>query len=257
MALGAGPLSPTARRGYVSAGAQTTEIDRARDEPSGSHGKASEVSRIDDRAGHPVQGRQDRRAGLPRPDRLADHLGLAWPRAGRDDRGEPDAHPRGTPPRRRHLHRRSARPGSGDRRRGVQQYRRGGRACAPRRAKRRGRRSGRHALLQQADAGRALPALQGRQRRDRNSDHHLQHSPAKRRRHVGRHDEAAVRTRQHRRRQGRDRRRRARVAPAARDGRGLYPTFWRRHDGAGRDGRRRARLHFGFARMSRPGSAPS
>ena len=54
-----------------------------------------------------------------------------------------------------------------------------------------------------------------------------------------------VRTHQHRRRQGRDRRRRARIAPAARDGRGLYPTFWRRHDGAGRDGRGRARLHFG------------
>ena len=50
---------------------------------------------------------------------------------------------------------------------------------------------------------------------------------------------------QHRRRQGRDRRCRARVAPTTRDGGGLYPTFWRRHDGAGRDGRRRARLHFG------------
>ena len=120
--------------------------------------------------------------------------GLARPRAGRNDRREPDAHPRGAPPRRRHLHRRSARPGSGDRRRGLQQHRRGDRACPPRRAKRRRRRSGRHALLQQADAGRPLPALQGRQRRDRNSDHHLQHSPAKRRRHVGRHDEAAVRT---------------------------------------------------------------
>ena len=80
--------------------------------------------------------------------------------------------------------------------------------------------------------------------------------PAKRRRHVGRHDEAAVRTHQHRRRQGRDRRCRARVAPTTSDGRGLYPTFWRRHDRAGGDGRRRARLHFGFGERS-PGSAPS
>src|ERR1700733_13796956 len=97
MALGAEPLSPTARRGYVSAGAQTTEIERARDEPSGSYGKASKVSRIDDGAGHPVQGRQNRRAGLPGPDRLADHVRRAWPRASRDDRREPDAHPRGAP----------------------------------------------------------------------------------------------------------------------------------------------------------------
>ena len=257
MTLGAEPLSPAPRRVYVSASASRPGIERARDEPSGSHGKASEVSRIDDGAGHPVQRRQDRRAGLPRPDRLADHLRVAWAGAGRNDRREPDALARGALPRRRHLHRRSARPGSGHRRRGLQQYERGGRACAARRAKRRGRRSGRHALLQQADAGRPLPALQGRQRRDRNSDPHLQHSSAKRRRHVGRHDEAAVRAAQHRRRQGRDRRRRARVAPAPRDGSGLYPTFWRRHDRAGRDGRRRARLHFGFARMSRPGCAPS
>ena len=41
---------------------------------------------------------------------------------------------------------------------------------------RRRRRAGRHALLQQADPGRALPALQGDQRRHRHSDHHLQHS---------------------------------------------------------------------------------
>ena len=42
--------------------------------------------------------------------------------------------------------------------------------------------TGRHALLQQADAGRALPAVQGDPRRRRHADHHLQH-PAARRRH--------------------------------------------------------------------------
>ena len=54
-------------------------------------------------------------------------------------------------------------------------------AIEPRQARREGRRrrrAGGHALLQQADAGRALPALQGDQRRHRHSDHHLQHSGA-------------------------------------------------------------------------------
>ncbi len=151
MALGAVPLSPTASGGYVSAGAQTTEIERARDQPSGSHGKASEISRIDDGAGHSVQKRQARRAGLPRPDRLADHLGGAWPRPGRNDGREPHAHPRRAPPRCRYLRGRSARPRSGHRRGWLQQHQRGGRACAARRAKRSGRRSGRHPLLQQAE----------------------------------------------------------------------------------------------------------
>ena len=36
--------------------------------------------------------------------------------------------------------------------------------------------AGRHALLQQADPGRALSALQGDQRRHRHPDHHLQYS---------------------------------------------------------------------------------
>ena len=208
-------------------------------------GKAGEVSRIDAGADHPFQGRQNRRAGLPRADRLANHLRLAWTGAGRDDRRRPDAHPRRAPPRRRHLHRRGAGPGSGDRGRRLQQHGGGDRALPPCRAKRGGRRARGHALLQQADAGRPLPALQGRQRRDRNSDLHLQYSPAKRGRHVRRHDEAAFRAPQHRRRQGRDRRRRPGVAPATRDRTGLYPTFWRRHDGARGNGRRRARLHFG------------
>ena len=63
------------------------------DNPDRRDGKAGEVSRIDAGAGHPVQGRQDRRAGLPRIDRLANQLGLAWVGAGRDERREPDAHP--------------------------------------------------------------------------------------------------------------------------------------------------------------------
>ncbi len=61
-----------------------------------------------------------------------------------------------------------------------------------RRGGRRRRRADRDALLQQADAGRALPALQGDQRRDRHPDHHLQHPRPLDRRHVGRHHEAAL-----------------------------------------------------------------
>ena len=107
--------------------------------------------------------------------------------------------------------------------------------AAPRREGRRRRRAGRHALLQQADAGGHVPALQGDQRRDRHSDHHLQHPAALGDRHVGRHHEAAVRAEEHRRRQGRDRQRGARLAAARRDGAGLQPAL--------RRGRDRARLH--------------
>ncbi len=69
------------------------DMDRpgARRAGARSDGKAGEVSRIDAGAGHAVQGRQDRRAGLPRADRLADHLRLARAGAGRHDRREPDA----------------------------------------------------------------------------------------------------------------------------------------------------------------------
>ena len=61
-----------------------------------------------------------------------------------------------------------------------------------RREGRRRRGAGGFALLQQADPGRALPALQGDQRRDRYSDHHVQHSAALGDRHLGRHHEAAL-----------------------------------------------------------------
>jgi 4-hydroxy-tetrahydrodipicolinate synthase len=82
--------------------------------------------------------------------------GLARARAGGHHRREPDAEPRGAPPRRRRLHRRGARPRAGHRGRGLQQYARGDRTRAPRREGRRRRGAGRHALLQQADPGRAL-----------------------------------------------------------------------------------------------------
>ena len=94
----------------------------------------------------------------------------------------------------------------------------------PRRKGGRRRRAHRHALLQQADAGRALPALQGDQRRNRHSDHHLQYSGPIDRRHVGRHHEAALRAAEHRRREGRDRQYGARVAAACGHGRGFQPN---------------------------------
>ena len=111
------------------------------------------------------------------------------------------------------------RPRAGGRRRRLQFDEGGDRARPARRKGRRRRRARGHALLQQADAGRALPALQGDQRRDRHSDHHLQHPAALGDRHVGRHHEAAVRAEEHCRREGRDRQRGARVAAARGHGR--------------------------------------
>ena len=66
------------------------------------------------------------------------------------------------------------------------------RTVAARREGGRRRRADRDALLQQADAGRALSALQGDQRCHRHSDHHLQHPRPLDRRHVGRHHGAPV-----------------------------------------------------------------
>ena len=97
------------------------------------------------------------------------------------------------------------------------------------------RRADRDALLQQADPGRHVPALQGDQRCDRDSDHHLQHPAALGDRHVGRHHEAAVRIEEHRRRQGCHRQHGAGIAAARGDGRGFQPAVGR--------GRHRARLH--------------
>ncbi len=70
---------------------------------------------------------------------------------------------------------------------------------------RRQRSAGGDAVLQQADPGRHVPALQGDQRCDRNPDHHLQYPAALGDRHERGHHGAAVRIEEHRRRQGRDR----------------------------------------------------
>ena len=65
--------------------------------------------------------------------------------------------------------------------------------------------AGRDALLQQADAGGHVPALQGDRRRGRSADHHLQHPAALRGRHERGDDGAAGQAQEHRRREGRDR----------------------------------------------------
>ena len=107
------------------------------------------------------------------------------------------------------------------------------------------RRAGGDAVLQQADAGGPLRPLQGRQRRGRHSDHHLQHPAALRRRHERRDDGAAVRTEEHRRREGRDRQDRPRQPAASGHGRELHPAFGRRCDGARLQRPGRPRLHLG------------
>ena len=110
-------------------------------------------------------------------------------------------------------------PGAGHRRRRLEQHVRGGRPRHPRREGRRRRAPRRHALLQQADPGGHVPALQGGERCGRHSDHHLQHPAALGGRHVGRDDDAALRAEEHRRRQGRHRQSRPRLAAAPRHGR--------------------------------------
>ena len=123
-----------------------------------------------------------------------------------------------------------------------------GRGDRPRTARREGGRrrgSRRHALLQQADPGRALPALQGDQRRGRHPDHHLQHPAALGHRHVGRDDGAALRAQEHRRREGRDRQHRPRLAAAPCHGAGVHPALGRGHDGARLQRAWRQRLHLG------------
>ena len=76
---------------------------------------------------------------------------------------------------------------------------------AARREGRRRCRAGGDAVLQQADPGRAVSALQGDQRRNQHPDHHLQYPAALGHRHVGRDHGPAVRAEEHCRRQGRDR----------------------------------------------------
>ena len=143
------------------------------------------------------------------------------------------------------VHRGSERPRACRRRRRLQLDQGGDRARPARREGGRERGSGRHALLQQADPGRHVPALQGDQRRDRHSDHHLQHPAALGDRHVGRHDEAAVRAEEHRRRQGRHRQHGSRLAAARGDGPGLQPALGRGCDRPRLHGAWRPWLHLG------------
>ena len=104
---------------------------------------------------------------------------------------------------------------------GSNSTKRSDRARPARRRGRRRRGARGHAVLQQADAGRPLSALQGDQRRDRHSDHHLQYPAAFGDRHVGRNHAASVRAEEYRRRQGCDRQPGAGLAAARRDGSGL------------------------------------
>ena len=116
------------------------------------------------------------REGVPRTGGLADRRRHQRPRSGRHHRRKPDALPQGARAGGRMVRRPGQGPGAGGRGRRLELDRRGGQPVEARREGRRRRRAGGHALLQQADAGGALPALQGDQRRDRHSDHHVQHS---------------------------------------------------------------------------------
>ena len=136
-------------------------------------------------------------------------------------------------------------PGAGDRRHRLELDRRGDRAHRVCRQGRRRRGADRHALLQQADAGRALPALQGDQRRRRHPDRHLQHSRPLGRRHDRRYHDALLRVEERRRRQGRDRQPRTRLAAAPRDGAGVQLAVGRGRHRAGLHGPRRPWLHLG------------
>ena len=101
------------------------------------------------------------------------------------------------------------------------------------------------ALLQQADAGGALPAFQGDQRLRRHSDRHLQHPRPQRRRHVGRDHGAPRQAPQHRGREGRHREHGAREPAARGDRQGFHPALGRRRDRARLHGPWRAGLHLG------------
>ena len=70
-----------------------------------------------------------------------------------------------------------------------------------------------------------------------------------------RYDEAAVRVEEHRRREGRHRRRRPHLAPTSRDGAGLYPALGRRYDRARAAWPRAPTAASRLPPMSRPNSA--
>ena len=87
----------------------------------------------------------------------------------------PTLTPRRTPRRGRGGGEGRRRPSAGDRRRGVQQHRRGDRADPARRTRGRAGGAGRHALLQQADPARPDRAFHRAARCLQAADHHLQH----------------------------------------------------------------------------------
>ena len=99
---------------------------------------------------------------------------------------------------------------------GIEQHRGGDRPGPPCQEGRRRCHAGGDALLQQADAGRHVPALQGDRRCGRSADDHLQHPAALRGRHERRDHGAAGQAQEHRRREGRDREPDAAAAHAAR-----------------------------------------
>ena len=93
---------------------------------------------------------------------------------------------------------------AGDRRHRLELDRRGDRADPPRQEGRCRRRHAGRALLQQADAGRPVPAFQDGRRGRRHSDPALQRAAAYRGRHAGRDRWPPVAGQEHHRHQGRD-----------------------------------------------------
>src|SRR5579875_827306 len=185
---------------------------------------------------------------------MADRARHARRRSMRHHRGITDAIACRTQARDRALRRGRARPRSSHSGHRLEFDRGGDRAYPARPARRRRCRAGRDAVLQQADAGRALSTLQGHQRRRRPASADLQHSGAVRRRHERRDDGAARETAEHRRRQGRNQRSgaatqdprdlRRRVLYAFRRGRHcvVLSRQWRRRLHLGHRQRRAARL---------------
>ena len=110
-----------------------------------------------------------------------------------------------------------------------------------------------HAVLQQADAGRALPALPRHRRQHVAADRRLQRAGPHRRERRGRDARAPGGDSEHRRRQGSVRQHAADVRDLPRRAAGLHRAVGRRCDGAAADGGRRTRRHFGgVERDARP-----
>ncbi len=176
---------------------------------------------------------------------MADRRRHAWPRPRRHHGREPDAVAQGAQAARRSHRRDGQEARAGDRRRWLQLDGRGGRlhqACCKGRCR---CGAGRHALLQQADAGRPLPPLQSDQRRGEHPDYHLQHSRPLGRGHERRDDDALLCPEERRRREGRDRQPRAGLPAARGDGAGVQHAVGRGRYLAGLHGARRPRLHLG------------